>query len=397
MNLPPPPDGPGTYRLEPVVLVAEDDASASRMLRMILQRAGYAVRSSADGIETLRILDEGPVPDILLLDWMLPEISGLEVCRRVRERWDELRLPILMVTARADAESISAAFEAGASDYITKPFLGAELRARVAAHLRMKQMADERRQMHEWMLQRETLSTLGLLVSGVAHDLNNPLAGIYGYAQILLEEETDPEKIVALERIFAEVQRCNGIVADLLTFSRSRERERSRVDVGSLLGETLDLRQPHLQASRIAAALSLHSVLPVIRADAGQLQRVFINVMINAEHALREAGGTLRITAEPVPEVSGEGPDWLAIHFYNDGPRIPPDILPRIFDPLFTTKLSDEGTGLGLAICRRILREHGGEITVESGPGGTTFSLLLPPVRRVRGAEQQLEEAPSST
>src|SRR5690606_7772537 len=186
-------------------------------------------------------------PDIVLLDWMLPEMTGLEVCRRVRARRDHLTLPVLMVTARADAASIAAAFDAGANDYITKPFLGAELRARVAAHLRIKQLSDERRAMDEHLMERDKLATLGPLVSGVAHDLSNPLGGVSGWAQLLLEQETDPDRMHALQGIISEVRRCNRIVADLLAFVRRQAPERLDVDVGEVLASTLELRDRQLR------------------------------------------------------------------------------------------------------------------------------------------------------
>jgi two-component system NtrC family sensor kinase len=215
-----------------------------------------------------------------------------------------------------------------------------------------------------------------LLVSGVAHDLNNPLGGIYGYAQLLVEQEHDPERLVALERIVSEVQRCNRIVADLLSFARRHTRERTVMDVGAVLASTMALRERHILARGLSARLDLSPILPRVVADAHQLQQVFLNILVNAEHALRERGTTLQITAEPSSRPGPLG-EWLAIRFFNDGPPIPPAVRARIFDPFFTTK-GEEGTGLGLAICRRIVREHGGDIEVESTSEGTTFSLLLP-------------------
>jgi two-component system NtrC family sensor kinase len=294
-----------------------------------------------------------------------------------------------MVTAKADAESVATAFEAGASDYITKPFLGAELRARVAAHLRIKQLIDDRRRMDEHLMEREKLSTLGLLVSGVAHDLKNPLGGISGYAQLLVEQETDPEKLVALERILSEVQRCNRIVGDLLAFARRQTSEPTLIDIGEVLTSTLELRDRHLQTRGIWPVLCLAPELPLIFADPHQLQQVFVNIIVNAEHALRERGSTLRVTAEPFAGERGGIEDGVAIRIFNDGPPIPKETLPRIFDPFFTTKGKEEGTGLGLAICRRIVREHGGQIYVETGAAGTTFEILLP---REGSAGQAAEE-----
>jgi signal transduction histidine kinase len=366
----------------PRVLIAEDDPAAANVLETLLGRVGYEVAVAGDGSEALQMLEEGPPPDVLLLDWMLPEISGLEICYRVRERWDPISLPILMVTAKTDAESISAAFDAGASDYLTKPFLGAELRARIAAHLRVKQLLEERMRFEEHLMEREKLSTLGLLVSGVAHDLNNPLGGISGYAQLLTEEETDPARLEALRQILSEVQRCNRIVGELLSFSRRRPVEHGDVNVADVLNSTIALRDRQIHTSGLRTRVQIDPDLPQLRGDKHQLQQVFLNILVNGEQALRQGQGgkTIGVGAHLAPPASAREPgrDWIVITFYNDGPPIPAETLPRIFEPFFTTKGEDEGTGLGLSICRRIVREHGGDIDVESGPDGTTFRVRLP-------------------
>jgi signal transduction histidine kinase len=368
-------DAPGR---PPLILIAEDDPAAAEMLQILLSNAGYRVRLAEDGQKALARLEEAPLPDALVLDWMLPEISGVDVCRRVRERWDPLSLPILMVTAKADAASKAAAFAAGANDYLTKPFLGAELRARVAAHLRIKHLSEERRAMDEHLMEREKLSTLGLLVSGVAHDLNNPLGGIYGYAQLLLEEESDGDKRSALERIMFDVMRCNRIVSNLLSFARRHAPERTEVRIDEVLARTLELRDRHLQSAGIVPRFFVAPALPIVTGDEHQLQQVFVNILVNAEHALRERGSTLSIVVEPAAGDRPGAAGRLAIRFFNDGPPIPETLLPRIFDPFFTTKAAEEGTGLGLAICLRIVREHGGDIEVSSDRDGTTFTILLP-------------------
>jgi two-component system, NtrC family, sensor kinase len=331
-----------------------------------------------DGAIAMQMLEQGPPPDILLLDWMLPEISGLEICHRVRQRWDPLSLPILMLTARTDPESISAAFEAGASDYLTKPFLGSELRARIAAHLRVKVLLEERIRMDQHLAEREKLSTLGLLVSSVAHDLNNPLGGISGYAQILLEEETEPTRADALKRILAEVKRCNRIIGDLLDFARRQPAERTLVNVAEVLRDILDLRERHLLGSGLRTRVEIDGDLGCVVGDPHQLQQVFLNVLVNAEQALRHGGDTLEIRAGRAPTSTSRGEGWIEVVFENNGPPIPRHVLRRIFEPFFTTKPKGEGTGLGLSICRRIVREHGGDIDAESGEGATRFRILLP-------------------
>lgn len=356
------------------ILIAEDDPGAGRVLRLLLEQTGYRVTLAADGLTALRVLDEQGAPDLLLLDWMLPGVSGLEICHSARQRWDALRLPILMVTAKTDPESVYAAFDAGASDYVGKPFRGAELRARIGAHLRTRRLWEERERMEAHLREREKLFTLGLLAGGVAHDLNNPLAVISAHAQVLQRRGPDPETAEQLRGILAAVDRCTRIVADLLNFARRHPAERGAVDVADVVRDTLAMRERQLSTSGVDLRVELDDDLPRVDADAHQLQQVFLNILVNAEHALAQGGRTLRVGAhraeEPVPSV--------VVEFWNDGPPIPPDVLPHIFDPLFTTKPGEEGTGLGLFICRRIVREHGGWLDVRSDADGTAFSVRLP-------------------
>ena len=356
------------------VLIAEDDAGAARVLRILLEQAGYRVTLAPDGEEALRILDEQGAPDLLLLDWMLPGVSGLEICHIARQRWDALRLPILMVTAKTDPESVYAAFDAGASDYVGKPFRGAELRARIDAHLRTRRLVEERQRMEGHLRERDKLFTLGLLAGSVAHDLNNPLAVISAHAQILLRRAQDEEAAEQLRDVIGAVDRCTRIVGDLLNFARRHPAERGPVDVAGVIRATLGMRERKLATSGVDVQLRLPDDLPLVAGDWHQLQQVFLNVIVNAEQALAERGGTLRATATPV----GEPEPSVVVEIWNDGPPIPPEVLPHIFDPLFTTKAGDEGTGLGLFICRRIVREHGGWMDVRSDENGTAFAVRLP-------------------
>lgn len=356
------------------ILIAEDDPGAGRVLRLLLEQTGYHVTLAADGITALRILEEQGAPDLLLLDWMLPGVSGLEICHSARQRWDALRLPILMVTAKTDPESVYAAFDAGASDYVGKPFRGAELRARIGAHLRTRRLWEERERMESHLRERDKLFTLGLLAGGVAHDLNNPLAVISAHAQVLQRRAPDAETAEQLTGILSAVDRCTRIVGDLLNFARRHPAERGSVDVGEVLAETLGMRERQISTSGIDLRVEAEDGVPRIEADRHQLQQVFLNILVNGEQALRERGRTLRVgtrrVEEPVPSV--------VVEFWNDGPPIPPDVLPHIFDPLFTTKAGEEGTGLGLFICRRIVREHGGWLDARSDAEGTAFTVRLP-------------------
>jgi signal transduction histidine kinase len=360
------------------------------VLRSILEQSGCRVATASDGAEALRMLDGGEPPDLILLDWMLPGISGLEVCHRVRQRWDAATLPILMVTAKTDPESAYAAFDAGASDYVPKPFRAVEIRARVAAHLRTRRLAEERRRMEERLREREKLSSLGLLASGVAHELNNPLAVIAGHAQLLLRREEDPAAQAQIREVLDAAARCRKITGELLGFARRRPAQRVPTDAGEVLRATLALRERALREAGVHPVADLAPRLPPVLADAHQLQQVFLNLLLNAEQALRgSAGRTLRVSAWAEGLASAPGTparegdeEWVVARFFNDGPPIPPEALPHIFEPFFTTKGEEEGTGLGLPISLRIVQEHGGDLSAESGPEGTVFRVRLPARRR---------------
>jgi signal transduction histidine kinase len=278
-----------------------------------------------------------------------------------------------MVTAKTDPESVYAAFDAGVNDYVAKPFRGAELRARIAAHLRIRRMVEERRKMEDHLRERDRLSTLGLLTSGVAHDLNNPLAVISAHAQILLRRAGDEGTQGQLREILEAVDRCRRIAGDLLGFARRHPVERRPGDVAEVVRATMAMRRRNLESARIRHTVTVADGLPPVVADPHQLRQVFLNIVLNAEHALRTSGSRLEVAVD-----ADESHGGVEVRFFNDGPPIPPDALPHVFDPFFTTKPRDEGTGLGLSICRRIIQEHGGEITVESGEQGTAFTIRLP-------------------
>jgi signal transduction histidine kinase len=353
------------------LLVAEDDPSAARVLRVLLEQAGHRVTLASTGEEARRILEEEGAPDLLLLDWMLPGISGLELCHFARERWDPLRLPILMVTARTDPESMYAAFDAGASDYVGKPFRGPEIRARIAAHLRTARLHLEHERLDEHLREREKLFTLGLLAGSVAHDLNSPLSVIGAHAQLLLRGDHDPPVAQAAREILAASERCSRIVADLLGFARRRPVERVPLDLAAVLRSTVELRERRLSAAGIELTLDLQEPLPQVEGDPHQLQQLFLNVLLNAEHALAQSGRHIRVSARAAGGA-------VEAELWNDGPPIPPEALPHVFEPLFTTKPGEEGTGLGLFIGRRIAAEHGGSMDVRSDEGGTCFRVRIP-------------------
>lgn len=230
------------------------------------------------------------------------------------------------------------------------------------------------RQIQSKLFQTEKMAALGQLVSGIAHELNNPLTSIMGYAQLLLGRGADAPGGEA-RMIFGEAERARRIVKNLLFFARRAEPERTRVDINEIIERTVALRGYELKIENIAVATYLAPDLPPTLADPYQLQQVILNLMVNAEQAILEGRGYGRIEIH-TRRVS---PARLAIEVSDDGPGIPPGIVSRIFDPFFTTKAPGVGTGLGLSIVYGIMEQHGGEVSFENlSGGGAKFTLELP-------------------
>ncbi|MDR7414917.1 MAG: ATP-binding protein [Armatimonadota bacterium] len=253
-----------------------------------------------------------------------------------------------------------------------------ESRERLRAYQEdLERMVAERTQQLERaqarLVQSEKLAALGELVAGVAHELNNPLTSVLGYAQLLEAGELNGEDARrAMGVILQEAERARRIVQNLLTFARQRAHERGPVDVNAALEQTLALRRYELERAGVEFALDLARDLPFIEGDLFQLQQVFLNLINNAAQALAGARGRIEIRT-----THREG--RVVVEVADTGPGIPPEHLHRIFDPFFTTKDVGQGTGLGLSISYGIVRDHGGEIYAENRPeGGARFVIELP-------------------
>jgi signal transduction histidine kinase/ActR/RegA family two-component response regulator len=236
------------------------------------------------------------------------------------------------------------------------------------------------RQLEDKLLQTEKMAALGHLVSGIAHELNNPLTAIMGYAQLLLGHGLAPLPLSEAEKVYQQAERARRIVKNLLYFARENKTERTRVDVNEIVERTLALRSYELKVENIAVESDLEPLLPPTMADPYQLQQILLNLLVNAEHALLEdrGKGRVRIRTRHVAQPEG-GRIFLEVS--DDGPGIPAANVSRIFDPFFTTKPPGVGTGLGLSIVYGIVKQHGGEVTFENQPGsGAKFTVELPVV-----------------
>ena len=232
---------------------------------------------------------------------------------------------------------------------------------------------DTLRRTQEQLLQSEKMAAVGQLISGVAHELNNPLTAILGYSQLLKSEESaNARSSDYLEKLYKQAQRTHHIVQNLLSFARQHKPERAPIQINQILEDTLSLREYDMKLHSIRIHRELDPNLPAIGGDSNQLQQVFLNILNNAVDAVAEKHGKGEIWLRTLLVE-----DKLVIEFADNGPGVQNPH--RVFDPFYTTKAVGKGTGLGLSICYGIVKEHGGEIQVRNAEeGGAVFSITLP-------------------
>ena len=231
------------------------------------------------------------------------------------------------------------------------------------------------KRLEEQLIQAEKLAAMGQMLAGVAHELNNPLTAILGVTELLRERQGEDDSTKRqLELTHRQARRAARIVQNLLEFSRPASPQKKPLDLSNLLERTLQLHEHSLRRNNVEVDFRLQPDLPSVIGDANQLIQVFLNLITNAEQAIREVRDAGRIQIR-----AGRNGNQLAITVQDDGVGIRPESLPRIFDPFYTTKRPGGGTGLGLSICMSIIREHGGNIEAETLPaGGSAFTIYLP-------------------
>ncbi|MDP2481760.1 MAG: ATP-binding protein, partial [Candidatus Palauibacterales bacterium] len=234
----------------------------------------------------------------------------------------------------------------------------------------------EKRRLQEQLMQSEKMSAIGQLIAGVAHDLNNPLASVVGFADYLVEssDDTPSEMLEPLRAIQQEAERAANIVKNLLNFARKQEGRRQVKPVNEILAATLFLLRNQLMAAKIDAEVDVAPGVPPVSVDMNQIQQVFVNLIANAAQVIQSSGIGSRIVIRAVSWLDG-----VAVTVEDDGPGIPPELAHRVFEPFFTTKAAGEGTGLGLSICQGIVKEHGGRLSlVPTQRRGAVFQVELP-------------------
>jgi C4-dicarboxylate-specific signal transduction histidine kinase len=258
-----------------------------------------------------------------------------------------------------------------------------------------KKLEDQTRDLYGQLLQAEKLAALGQTISGVAHELNNPLATILTWAERLSQGPVDDKTRRGLGTILSESERAAKIVRNLLTFARKRQSTRSMVDLNHVVRETLALRSYEQRVTNINVVDGLSVGLPHVFADAHQIQQVLLNLMINAEQAMLGANGRGTLTVRSWYDRDRES---IVIEINDDGPGVAEELQPKIFDPFFTTKEVGKGTGLGLTVAYAIVQEHGGRIRLASQRGeGASFSSSCQSVERHLARQARPPRRPTST
>ncbi len=419
----------------PDILIVDDNPDNLRMLCDILMEQYWRVRPVSDGMLALQAATTNP-PDLILLDVMMPGMDGFQVCAKLKGNPLTRHIPVIMVTALTDKESRLKGLEAGADDFISKPVDQTELVVRTRNLLQVKEYGDflrdhaerleqqvkertveletaynELKLTQKQMLHQEKMATIGLLMAGIAHEINNPvgfissnLESLNTYAERLTTFISEQDKAIKtggippllaedlsarrnklkIDRILQDLpqlikdssdgaDRIKKIVQDLKCFSRTDSAEQTVSDINQCLESALDIAHNELKykatVRRELGELSQTICYPQ------QLGQVFINLLVNAAHAIETQG---EITVS-----SRQENGWIFVAISDTGCGIPDDIRQRIFEPFFTTKMVGKGTGLGLSICQDIIHKHGGEIEVVSEIGrGTTFTVKIPVVEQ---------------
>lgn len=391
------------FKRQPRILIIEDDKVTVELITYNLLHSGYLPLSAAQG-KTAIDQANALCPDLILLDLGLPDVPGIEVCKRLKQLPQFKDTPIIILTAQETTQHKLEAFNAGAVDYITKPLEFNELMARVKTHLElffanqklsqyaqnMEKLAEERaKQLHH----ADRLVMLGTLSAGIAHEINNPTAFISGNIQTLhkfwgyIQKHINPElckKDCQINFIQQEmpslingikegVKRIHRIVDSLKTFSRKDKIEFENIDLCECINKALYLCRQPIKQRKVNITTQILSSPVLVKGDMQQLEQVIVNLILNAIDSIKNT---------PQPEITislTQEHNCFELDICDNGRGIDADIIAHIWDPFFTTKEPGKGTGLGLSISKSIIDNHSGSIQVVTTQGkGACFCIELP-------------------
>ncbi|WP_445636310.1 sensor histidine kinase [Nostoc sp. DSM 114161] len=410
------------------ILIVDDNPTNLSLLCEALNSEGFRFRVAVDGESAIAQVERNQ-PELILLDVQMPGIDGFETCRRLKANPVTQNIPIIFTTALADTDSKTKGFSLGAVDYIPKPFAQEEVIARVRVHLQLKQLTESLEQQvsdrtkalqqaQVQLVQQEKLSTLGELVAGIGHEINNPvnfissnipplqeyIAAITELLSLYKQEYPKPTAKITtainnldLDFILEDItkilnslevgsERIRNLSNSLRNFSRSDSDAKIFADLHQGLDSTLMILQHRLKANSDRPQIEViknYGVLPQVNCYLGQMNQVFMNILANAVDALDEAiiQGKISNVIPQIKITTALDSEKLAvIKIADNGIGVPERLKKRLFEPLFTTKSVGKGTGLGLSIAYEIVVEkHKGILEVNSHPGmGTEFIIKIP-------------------
>jgi DNA-binding response OmpR family regulator/two-component sensor histidine kinase len=387
-----------------ITVLNVDDEDAPRYVKTRdLQNSGFAVVEARTGAEALRLV-EAEKPPIVLLDVQLPDINGHEVCNFIKRKWPETM--VLMTSATfTDSSHRTVGLDSGADSYLVQPSEPTELAAAVnsllrirkaedemralnatleqrvrdrvadleAANLKLKSEMEQRLRVEAALVQSQKMEAVGQLTGGIAHDFNNLLTAVVGNLDLIRMRATDPRIARHAEHAFKAAERGSKLTAQLLAFSRTQKLATEAVDLNALISGMSDLINQTLGAE-ITVETNLFPGLKHVLADANQIELAILNLSINARDAMLN-GGTLTITTgEDLADKKR-----VIVRVTDTGTGMAPEIVSRAFDPFFTTKPPGKGTGLGLSQVYGVVRQIGGDVSIDTALGrGTTITIALP-------------------
>ncbi|MDJ0874284.1 MAG: response regulator [Desulfobacterales bacterium] len=384
------------------ILVVDDDEIIRIAASESLTEAGFQVTEAENGVQALQVL-ENTQPDIILLDVMMPEMDGFATARAIRQLAGYEMTPILIMTALEDLESINRAYEAGATDFITKPINWVILVQRVRYMTRSVQVLNAQKRLQAELQQAQKLEAVATLVGGLAHDFNNLLHIIIGSAELMWMDQTEDDLPSGeLSDIIEAVHRGSKLVRQLLTYSRKIKSEKQPVHLNDQVNQIEQLLQRTIP-KMIEIECRLAEDLHLVNADSVQVEQVLMNLAINAKDAMPN-GGKLTIETANVrrngkADLSASAPDplgWVRLSVADTGQGMDKETRKHIFEPFYSTKAPGKGTGLGLSMVHGIVQNHDGKITCRSTESqGTVFQIYLPAIEPIRAetVEEEIEES----
>ncbi len=407
------------------ILAVDDDITVQIILQELLESEGHEVLLADDGEAALRKTQELQ-PDLIICDWMMPKLDGLEVCRRIKADPQLATIFLILLTIREQVADRVQGLDSGADDFLSKPIEPSELQARVRSGLRLRQLNQQLsqalhdlKQTQSQLVQSEKMSSLGRMVAGIAHEINNPVTFIHGnlsyiedYSQDLFDlvecyqqEYSQPSprlqnkitdvnldflsqdfpKVLASMKVGTE--RLRELVLSLRKFSRLNEAERKSVDLHEGIEGALFLVQHRLSTSAGQPWIQIikeYGDLPPFECYPGQLNHVFLHIINNAIDALERDKEKEPVLSKTIPTIkiqtTLQNNYQVIVRIIDNGTGIAESVKPRIFDPFFTTKPVGQGRGLGLSIAHQIVvNQHGGELDCLSQLDvGTEMIIKLP-------------------